>query len=176
MPAPASSRLVRAASLNDLLIYRLARVLATASTPVVRLCEGGFGITRREWRLLALLAEHGALQPSQLAEQAHLDRARTSRALSSLITKRLAGRVTVAEDRRRAQVSLTDAGRALHAQLFPQVVRINRELAATLDGGDLQRLETALERLEQQAERMLQRGGQPKADRRRGGRGRSPIE
>ena len=175
MTPAAPSRLVRAASLDDLLLYRLARVLATASTPVVRLCEGRFGITRREWRMLALLAEHGALQPSQLAERARLDRARTSRALSSLVGKRLVDRAAASGDRRCAQVWLTEAGQALHAQLFPLVVQINRELAASLQAAEVELLEGALDRLERQAERLSHQAGQPKADRRRGGRVRSPI-
>lgn len=176
MSPVAPSRLARAASLDDLLLYRLARVLAAASTPVVRLCEGRFGITRREWRLLALLAECGALQPSQLAERARLDRARTSRALSGLVAKRLVDRAPAGGDRRRAQVSLTAAGRAVHAQLFPLVVQINRELAGGLQAAEIELLETALDRLELQAERLSHKAGQPKADRRRGGRVRSPIE
>ena len=44
-PAPSADR--------DLLLYRLSAVLAGAGGIVIRQCEGRFGITRREWRLLA---------------------------------------------------------------------------------------------------------------------------
>ena len=67
--------------LGDLLLYRLSRLAGAAGMPAVRLCEGRYGITRREWRMLALLAEGGVMHPSALAVQAQLDRARTSRAL-----------------------------------------------------------------------------------------------
>ena len=40
-------------TVNDLLLYRLGRLVSTGGSLVVRLCEGQFGITRREWRLLA---------------------------------------------------------------------------------------------------------------------------
>ena len=49
------SRLAQPAALDDLLLYRLSRLLAVGGSPVIRLCEGRFGITRREWRVRALL-------------------------------------------------------------------------------------------------------------------------
>ena len=75
--------------LDDLFLYHLARLMSSAGTMVVRLCEGGFGITRREWRMIGLLATKGAMQPSRLAELAQLDRTRTSRTISTLIAKGL---------------------------------------------------------------------------------------
>ena len=58
--------------LDDLFLYHLARLMSSTGTMVVRLCEGGFGITRREWRMVGLLATKGAMQPSRLAELAQL--------------------------------------------------------------------------------------------------------
>lgn len=116
------------AVLDDLFLYHLARLQAAAGSRVVRLCEGRYGITRREWRMLGLLAEVGQLQPSQLAEQAQLDRTRTSRTITALLAKGLVLRESQAGDARRALLRLSDTGRALHAELFPQVQAINREL------------------------------------------------
>ena len=67
----------RLASIDDLLLYRLGRLSSTAGALVVRLCEGGYGITRREWAVVAQLYENGGLPPSVLAERMHRDRART---------------------------------------------------------------------------------------------------
>ena len=75
--------------LDDLFLYHLARLMSSAGTMVVRLCEGRYGITRREWRVLALLAQDEGLLSSQLAQRAQLDRARTSRAITSLVGKKL---------------------------------------------------------------------------------------
>ena len=55
------------ARLDELLNYRLQRLHAASGAPVVRLLEGRFGITRREWRLLGTLADRGPTSPSQLA-------------------------------------------------------------------------------------------------------------
>ena len=53
--APPSQRL---ASVDDMLLYRLSHLTGAAGAMVVRLCEGGYGITRREWGVLAHLHDH----------------------------------------------------------------------------------------------------------------------
>ncbi len=64
----------RLQTINDLLLYRLNRLSALAGAMVVRLCEGGHGITRREWGVVGLLCEQGPMAPSALAERFQLDR------------------------------------------------------------------------------------------------------
>lgn len=156
--------------LGDLLIYRLGRLYATAGAMTLRVCEGEFGIPRREWRLLAVLGEGGALQPSDLADRAELDRARTSRALASLQARGLVERRVVTGDRRLALVFLTDEGRALHARILPRVAAINGALLTQLTDADVAALGGLLNALQQQATQLLAASTWPKADRRRGGR------
>ena len=74
MPAPAPKppaapghRLAHPQAANDLLMYRLNRLIAVAGSLVVRLCEGGYGITRREWGLMMMLAQHPGMPPAELA-------------------------------------------------------------------------------------------------------------
>ena len=96
---PAVPRLAQPETLDDLLLYRLSRLQAAAGGVVVRYCEGQFGITRREWRVLAVLAACGPMGSSALAEQAHLDRPRTSKAVTALAGKKLISRTSRAGDR-----------------------------------------------------------------------------
>lgn len=156
--------------LGDLLIYRLGRLYATAGAMTLRVCEGEFGIPRREWRLLAVLGEAGALQPSDLATRSELDRARTSRALAGLQAKGLVERRAVASDRRLAHVALTDEGRALHARMLPRVAAINGAVLALLNDHEVAALDGLLDALQRQATQLLGASAWPKADRRRGGR------
>ncbi|MFM7024613.1 MAG: MarR family winged helix-turn-helix transcriptional regulator [Limnohabitans sp.] len=165
----------RLASVDDMLLYRLGQLSATAGAMVVRLCEGGFGITRREWGVLAQL--HGqpqGLLPSALAERMRRDRARTSRTLTALLGKGLIERVVLPHDRRSARVSLTPAGQALYDALMPQVQAINARILAVLDPAQKQSLDEAIDGLRAQAQRLLDETGAdlPKADRRRGVRAR----
>jgi DNA-binding MarR family transcriptional regulator len=157
--------------LDDLLMYRLSRLLAVGGSMVIRLCEGRFGITRREWRLIATLASRGELSSSQLAGHAQLDRARTSKAVGSLVAKGLLSRTHPAGDRRQVLLGLTASGQALYDELFPLVSRINADLLGTLDEETATRLDDALRRLQAQAERMAGEAVLPKADRSRRGAG-----
>jgi len=157
-------------TVDDLLNYRLSCLLASSGAMVIRLCEGRYGITRREWRLIALLAAHGAMSPSELARRAHLERARTSRHITELAARGLIRRVQDPDDGRRAAVDLTAQGRTLYDELFPQSARFNREVLAVLSADELAAFESALDRLTESAERIA--AAKPvaeKADRRHGG-------
>lgn len=154
--------------LDDLLLYRLSRLLSVAGGMVIRLCEGRFGITRREWRLIATLASRGELGSSQLAEHAQLDRARTSKAVSSLVGKQLVSRTQADSDRRHVALRLTPAGLAVYEALFPLVSQINAELMAVLGPERERDFDAMMAELQARAERMVAQAALPKADRRRG--------
>ncbi|PUE09386.1 MarR family transcriptional regulator [Limnohabitans sp. T6-5] len=171
MPLSPSQRL---ASIEDLLLYRLGRLSAVAGAMVVRLCEGGYGITRREWAVIAQIYENGSLPPSALAERMHRDRARTSRTLTALIHKQLVLRTIPAHDRRSALVSLTPAGRQLYDALMPQIQAINSQILSALQPEEVVRFDEALERLQARARALLTElsPALPKANRRQGQRGK----
>ena len=164
----------RLASINDLLLYRLGRLSAQAGAMVVRLCEGGHGITRREWGVNGHLREHGPLAPSALAERFQLDRARTSRMIGSLVDKGLIVRETLPGNRKQALVLLSPAGSALYERLMPQVQEINRQVLQALSPEEMARLDDYLGRLHASAEALGQRmdAQLPRTQRRLGGRAR----
>jgi DNA-binding MarR family transcriptional regulator len=137
---------------------------------LLRLCEGRYGITRREWRVIAQLAEEGAMSPSTLAERTHLERGRVSALITQLVAKGLVQRVAVAGDARRAEVSLSGNGRAVYDELLPQSVAFNREVLAALSPQEQEAFDTMLQKLTEAAERLeATRPVAEKADRRHGG-------
>ena len=145
-------------TLDDMLLYRLTVFTALGAARVIRLCEAGFGITRREWRILALLAVAPGLQSAQLAERVGLDRPRTSRAITSLVTKRLVRRIVAEGDRRRATLALTEAGRAMYERLFPEVAAIHRQLLAPLTRDEVVAFGDMLDRLQAGAQAWARTG------------------
>lgn len=158
------------ATVHDLLNYRLSCLLESSGAMVTRLCEGRYGITRREWRLIALLAAHGPMSPSELSERAHLERARISRHTTELVGKKLFARVALRDDKRRARVELTERGRRLYNELFPQSVRLNNQVLQALSPPELAAFDAALRRLSEVADSLSQSRPVPeKADRRHGG-------
>jgi DNA-binding MarR family transcriptional regulator len=160
----------RLASIEDLLLYRLSRLSSVAGAMVVRLCEGGYGITRREWGVVAQLYENGNLPPSALAERMHRDRARASRTLKALVHKKLVLRTTPANDRRSALVDITPAGRALYEALMPQIQAINSQILGALQSDPIVQFDVALDQLQARAESVMAelRPDLPRANRRQG--------
>ena len=61
----------RLTSVEDLLLFRLGRLSSGAAVLVVRLCEGGCGITWRKW-VVTQFHENGSLPPSALTERIQL--------------------------------------------------------------------------------------------------------
>lgn len=151
-----TNRLTQPKSLDDMLLYVLWQLQAAARRPVVRLCEAEFGITRREWRMLAQLADSEGMPSSALAERAALDRAQTSRAVSALVQKGLVARTPRPGNRREVLLHLTERGRALYAALLPRVAAINQELLSVLSETEVATLDALVQRLRAQAERMVE--------------------
>lgn len=161
---------VKPANCEELLNYRIARLLSVSGALVIRLCEGRYGISRREWRLLAMLADYGTLAPSELASRAHSDRPLVSRAINDLVSKGLVSRVTRNHDKRRVAVTLTDKGKALHAELFPLSADINTRILNALAPHQIDALDQALDVLTAAAETLnMNYPIKEKADRRNGG-------
>jgi DNA-binding MarR family transcriptional regulator len=153
---------------SELFLYRLTRLQAVAVAPVGRLCQARYGVSRREWRLIVMLARHGPVLSSELADFAQLDRARTSRIVTALLDKKLIARDVIPSDRRQARVSLTEEGRALYAEFLPVVIELNRQLLAVLAPGEIAQLDSLVARLAERAAQNLQALDLPK---RRSGRG-----
>jgi DNA-binding MarR family transcriptional regulator len=157
-------------SVDELLNYRLARLLSATSAAGIRLLEGRFGVTRREWGLLGLLAVGGPMSPSALAARAGLDRAKVSLSLNGLAEKGLTRRSSVRGDARRVSVALTEQGRAVYEEAFPPLAAIHKAVLTALTANEIRFLDDVLMRLAESAQRL--NASEPvaeKADRRHGG-------
>lgn len=152
--------------IQDLLLFRLSKILAIGGSMVTRICEGQYGITRREWAVMALMGQADELRWSTIVEQSEIDEAPLSRAISSQVAKGLVAKRRVPS--RGVWVSLTDPGRAVFAELFPVTRSINLRLLEGLDRSDLTRLDAALNLIRANAVTAAQEAHLPKADRRRG--------
>lgn len=137
---------------DHLLNFRLWKLLSLSSAPVLRLCEGRYGVSRREWAVLATLAhEASGLVPSQIGETAGIDRAQVSRTCEKLEAKQLVERLSVRGDARRVRVRLTDKGRALYGEISEKVDEINARVVSALDEATTRVFDRALEELTDRA-------------------------
>lgn len=156
MPASPSSqpqsRLAQPDGLADMLLYRLHRLRAVGGGMVLRYCEGQFGVTRREWVMLALLASNGPVSPTELAALAALDKSATSKAVTGLLKKGLVIRQSRGGDRRCAQLALSVDGQALYGRIVPVVAGINHNMLSALTPGEVALLDDLLSRLQNKVE------------------------
>jgi DNA-binding MarR family transcriptional regulator len=153
-PSENPDRLLHPQVVTDLLLYRLNVITRSASLPMVRLFEGELGITHRHWHMLALLVQHGAMPPSQLASLTWLDRPRISRAISGLVDKGLVQRAAGAA--RTRPVGVTDAGRRLYARAMQRVGAFNAQLALTMSGAERQLFDDCLRRLQSRVQQLTE--------------------
>ena len=140
--------------MTDLFLYRLTWLASTARIPIVRLCQRDHGISRRELRLLGALSGSQGISSSALAVRMQLDRARTSRVLTSLVGKGLVQRQVAPADRRGTVLQLSPRGRAVLDDLLPRVAAINRDLLAGIDDADLAVIDRVLRQLSDKARAM----------------------
>lgn len=141
-----------------MLMFRINRYFSVAGALATRLVETQFGLTRREWGVMASIADNEGLLSSELASVAKLDRVRTSRTLGYLEAKGLVSRTPQAGDRRRIIVCLTTEGRALYERLLPEMARFNMELASTLSAQEQAQLDAILVKLRSKALEMEKEG------------------
>lgn len=151
---PSHDRMNHPQGQNELLLYRLFRIHATAGPAIARMCEREHGITRREWRVLSCLADVEGVPSSELAEVVMLDRARTSRAVTRLVEKKLLRREPKPSDRREVHLFLTDEGRRVHADLFPRIVAVQRALLEPFSAEQRERFSEFMDLLQTQIHRV----------------------
>lgn len=164
-PAPLEPR-----PLADMLMYRLYQAWSQSNPVFVRLCEGRFGITRREWRILACAVEGGIMSSAELAAAAKLDLARTSRTLGALCEKGWLRRLPDSADRRVVRIEATAEGLARYQALLPEVSGLNDLLVQDLSHDEVALLRDFLGRIEQRGRRMAEANiVSEKASRREGG-------
>lgn len=101
----------------------LMRAREKVMEPVRRMLARS-GISEQKWRILRVLAEHGAQDTTTLAERACIPPPSLTRILQSMEARGLARRRVHAEDRRRQMVRITRAGSDLIAEHAPEAAQI----------------------------------------------------
>lgn len=120
----------------DLMSHALAKVYAQHH------------ITISEWRVLAHLALHNSLTPSDLRRLTNMEKARVSRALILMASKALIERMTDPIDKRVSHITLTATGRALYHLIEPDVLQWNQAFEQAIGTETYQHLLLGLKKLE----------------------------
>lgn len=148
--------------------FRLWRLASATSAPVIRLCEGVYGLSRQEWSLLSVVVREGRISPSELAQQVSLDRPRASKCIRVLIDKGFLMRQQAPGEKRRYLLVATPHGYDLASKIFPDVLAINERVIGSLNPQARAFFEDTLAELTDHALRLNEAAPSPiKANRRR---------
>lgn len=145
-----------AAKPSDLLsskVIRLANVLRRSSTLVY---GRRFGLSQVEWRIVALVGEHGPVTLNALAELMGLDKGQTSRGVSALVARRLLLREYRREGRG-IRITLSARGVQIYDDLMTSALERNRVLLHGMSAAEKNEFFEILDRLTRLARTVLER-------------------
>ena len=122
-----------------------------AATAVRRRAEKGvlseFGLSWGGFTTLWVLWVWGEMQSADLADECDLSKGTLTGVVKTLEKRGFVKRAPVAADRRRVNVSLTDAGLATIEQLFPRFNLYEGEMVGNLSASEKQELAELLRRV-----------------------------
>jgi DNA-binding MarR family transcriptional regulator len=134
-------------------VIRLANVLRRGSTLVY---GRRFGLSQVEWRIVALVGEHGPISLNPLAELMGLDKGQTSRGVSALVARRLVLREYRREGRG-VRITLTTRGAQIYDELMTSALERNRVLLQGMSQAEKSAFFEILDRLTRLARTLLER-------------------
>lgn len=135
--------------LDRFLPYRLSITSNLVSDRIARTYEALFGLTIPEWRLIAVIAEAGAITQAEIGERTRMDKVTVSRAAIALVGRSLLTRTPHREDRRSHLLSLTPEGNALYEAVSPKALAMEAELFGRFTAAELDTFIAMLRRIEQ---------------------------
>jgi len=106
------------------------------------------GITEQQWRVLRVLAEHGSLDTSTLADRASLLFPSLTRIATTLRNKGLITQTRDEVDRRRQLIEITQAGQKIIDDRADQAAQIVADFRATLGNDNYETLLDLLAQLD----------------------------
>jgi DNA-binding MarR family transcriptional regulator len=134
--------------LDEFLPYRLSIVSNAASDAVATAYRTLFGLRIPEWRLIAVLAEGGAISQQALCGRTRMDKVTVSRAAIALSERGLIQRAANPQDQRSRLLTLSPQGWALYEQVAPKALELERRIFETLSREERAQLRAMLERIE----------------------------
>jgi len=141
--------------LENFLPYRLSLLTNTVSQGIANSYRDKHDITVTEWRIMAVLGRYSGLTASEVVERTAMDKVAISRAVNSLVTRRLLERKTDRNDRRRRRLYIApDRGQNVLREIVPLARQYEHLLLQVLSGEELEYLEHIMSVLLESAQKM----------------------
>jgi len=133
--------------LEQFLPYRLVSLSQRISHALSAIYREQFDISVAEWRILANLAEKGELNPTEIAQQSSMDKAKVSRAIKELSDRGCVLKRRDEGDNRGYRLRLSQSGLALYHQIVPLALAWEGELLDALNASEYRDLNRIIEKL-----------------------------
>lgn len=104
-------------------------------------------LTLRELRLMRFIAREPGITVTQLFEQAHIEKTLTSKAIASLVRKKVVVRVMSPTDARHNNLYLSPEGVELVRRGDDLGIRMENEMLSSLSSSEIQQLQTILNKI-----------------------------
>lgn len=119
-------------NLDDFLPYQLAELSRRVSGRFSRHYRERYGISVAEWRVVAHLSQQTAVSVREIHDRVGMDKPKVSRAASRLEAGGYLSKVVNENDRRLVELSLTEKGHEMIADLAPIAAAYQAELMTAL--------------------------------------------
>jgi len=133
--------------LERFLPYRLSVLSNTVSQALAAMYGERFDLNVTQWRVIAVVGRYPDLSAVEVAERTKMDKVAVSRAVAELIAAGRLDRSMDRNDRRRSVLNLSDAGRAVYAEVAPLALACEARLQSVLSETERATLETILDKL-----------------------------
>ncbi len=136
--------------LSKFLPYQLSITSNAVSGRIAQEYRQRFGLSVPEWRVMAVLGDSGALTQRDLTQRTLMDKVAVNRACKVLEERGLAARTPNVQDGRSHHLDLTDAGRAMHGQIMPLAMEMERRVFAGFSAAEMDQFRELLHRVRAQ--------------------------
>ena len=129
--------------------FRLNRLAAEVSMALSGEYQERYRLDIPEWRVLATLGfRSDACSAQYISHCTRTHKSTISRAVTTLLERRLIERVANADDRREFRLRLTRKGRALYEELIPRLLHREQEIIACLSASERKEFARLLGKIE----------------------------
>ena len=146
---PAARRAVppRERALDDTLFFKLVRLVNLTARPFAEHIGRANRLTLTEWRAMIVLASHPGIAAQEVVARTGLDKMSVSRAIASLERHARVSRREDPNDKRRAHLTLTAAGRRVFERIAESATAREAQLFANVSTAEQRQMNDTLDKL-----------------------------
>jgi len=150
--------------LKDFLPYKLSILSNRISGAIANAYQDRFGLTIPEWRVMAIVADSPGLSAGDVAERSEMDKVAVSRAVARLVESGRLERHLADDDKRRSELSLSDDGNRIYAEVVPIAKAYEAAVLSHLNDEERARLDELLDKLDEVEDKVLRNPPTARAD------------